>query len=70
MGQRRGTDPVSAPGQAEPPWAAPSTSGKGNEDAATKLAEIRRVLSAFDWERDDRQYALEEIERIVTGEVA
>ena len=25
------------------------------------------VLRAFDWERNDRQYALEEIERIVTG---
>jgi len=38
-----------------------------NEDAAAKLAAVRGVLSAFDWERDDRQYALEEIERIVTG---
>jgi UPF0042 nucleotide-binding protein len=38
-----------------------------SEDAAARLAEVRRVLSAFDWERDDRQYALEEIERIVSG---
>jgi hypothetical protein len=38
-----------------------------NEDAAAKLAEVRAVLAAFDWEHDDRQYALEEIERIVTG---
>ena len=37
---------------------------QGNEDAVAKLAEIRGLLSAFDWERDDRQYALEEIERI------
>ena len=36
------------------------------EDAAAKLAKVRAVLVAFDWERDDRQYALEEIERIVT----
>ena len=36
-----------------------------NEDAAAKLAEVRDVLAAFDWERDDRQYALEEIDRIV-----
>jgi len=32
-----------------------------------KLAEVRQVLAAFDWEFDDRQYALEHIERIVTG---
>jgi hypothetical protein len=36
-----------------------------NDDSA-KLAAVRGVLSAFDWECDDRQYALEEIERIVT----
>lgn len=47
--------------------AAPAKPGKGNEDAAAKLAEIRGVLSAFDWERDDRQFALEEIEHIVTA---
>jgi ADP-ribose pyrophosphatase len=40
---------------------------QGSEDAAAKLDAVRGVLSAFDWERDDRQYALEEIERIVTG---
>lgn len=32
-----------------------------------QLAAVRAVLDAFDWERDDRQYALEKIERIVTG---
>lgn len=35
--------------------------------AAGQLAEVRGVLAAFDWERDDRQYALERIEAIVTG---
>jgi hypothetical protein len=38
----------------------------GNDDAA-KLAAVRAVLSAFDWEHDDRQYALEAIEDIVSG---
>ena len=37
-----------------------------NDDSA-KLAAVRDVLSAFDWEHDDRQYALEEIDRIVGG---
>jgi hypothetical protein len=32
-----------------------------------KLAAIRGVLDAFDWERDDRQYALERIEQIAAG---
>jgi 8-oxo-dGTP pyrophosphatase MutT (NUDIX family) len=41
--------------------------GQGSEDAAAKLDAVRGVLSAFDWEHDDRQHALEEIERIVTG---
>jgi len=35
---------------------------------AGKLAAIRGVLDAFDWEHDDRQYALEAIERIVAGD--
>jgi hypothetical protein len=30
------------------------------------LSEIRAVLAAFDWQHDDRQIALEEIERAVT----
>lgn len=38
-----------------------------SHDAAAKLDAVRGVLRAFDWERDDRQYALEVIERIVTG---
>lgn len=33
---------------------------------ARQLAEVRAVLAAFDWETDDRQYALEKIDRIVT----
>ena len=37
------------------------------EDAAAKLAEIRLVLDAFDWESDDRQFALEQIDDIVNG---
>ena len=41
-----------------------------NEDAAAKLARVREVLAAFDWECDDRQYALEAIDGIVSGEEA
>jgi hypothetical protein len=36
-----------------------------SEDPAAKLARVREVLAAFDWEHDDRQYALEAIESIV-----
>lgn len=32
---------------------------------AEKIAAIRELFSRFNWETDDRQYALEEIERIV-----
>jgi hypothetical protein len=32
--------------------------------AEERLARIRAVLAAFDWEFDDRQYALEEIDRL------
>jgi hypothetical protein len=39
--------------------------GRQAQDEAGKLAEIRAVLAAFDWEFDDRQLALEHIERIV-----
>ena len=35
---------------------------------AAQLAEIRLVFDAFDWETDDRQYALEQIEQIVNGD--
>jgi hypothetical protein len=34
------------------------------QDAVGRLAEIRAVLEAFDWEFDDRQLALERIEQI------
>ena len=37
------------------------------QDGARQLAEVRAVLEGFDWEFDDRQLALERIERIVTG---
>jgi hypothetical protein len=32
-----------------------------------RLDAIRAVLAAFDWEKDDRQLALEAIERITDG---
>lgn len=34
---------------------------------AEQLAEVRAVLDDFDWEHDDRQYALEHIGDIVNG---
>jgi hypothetical protein len=37
------------------------------QDGARQLAEVRAVLDGFNWEFDDRQLALEAIERIVTG---
>jgi hypothetical protein len=37
------------------------------QDDARQLAEVRQLLDGFDWEFADRQYALEAIERIVTG---
>jgi hypothetical protein len=36
--------------------------------AVAQLAEVRAVLDAFDWEHSDRQYALEQIEQIVSGD--
>ena len=33
--------------------------------ADAQIAEIRAILAAFDWEHDDRKYALERIEMIV-----
>jgi hypothetical protein len=43
--------------------------GQALDDAdAGTLAAIRAVLARFDWEFDDRQYALEEIQRIAGGE--
>ncbi len=38
------------------------------QDENRQLAEIRAVLAAFDWEFDDRQLALERIERIADGD--
>ena len=37
-------------------------------DAVLMIAEIRALLAAFDWEHDDRQYALEAVERIAGGD--
>ena len=37
------------------------------QDDARQLAEVRAILAGFDWEFDDRQLALEAIERIVAG---
>lgn len=42
-------------------------SAPASEDAAAILAKVRRVLAAFNWEHDDRQLALEEIDAIVNG---
>ncbi len=35
--------------------------------AAGQLAQIRLVLDSFDWESDDRQFALEQIDEILRG---
>ena len=40
--------------------------GEGAEDTR-RLNAVRGVLAWFDWEHDDRQLALEKIERIVEG---
>ena len=48
----------------------PMTAPTGRTPMSTadaQIAEIRAILAAFDWERDDRQLALEAIERIVQG---
>jgi hypothetical protein len=56
-----------------------SGEGQAPEDAAIdqifgsgtdtrRLGEIRALLARFDWEHDDRQLALEAIERITEGE--
>jgi hypothetical protein len=41
--------------------------GAGDQAAedTRRLGEVRALLAAFDWEHDDRQYALERIEMIV-----
>lgn len=40
----------------------------GEVDDTRRLSKIREVLSHFDWEHDDRQHALEAIERIAAGD--
>jgi hypothetical protein len=47
------------------PDAAPAASD--DAEAARRLSAIREVLSHFDWEHDDRQLALEAIDRIADG---
>ncbi len=37
------------------------------ETAEHQLEQIRLVLDSFDWETDDRQYALEQIDDILRG---
>ena len=39
----------------------------GSGTDTRRLGEIRALLARFDWEHDDRQYALEQIERIAEG---
>jgi hypothetical protein len=53
---------LEAAGEPEPP----DVVGDPAEDTR-RLEAIRAVLAGFDWEHDDRQYALEEIERIAGG---
>jgi hypothetical protein len=44
--------------------------GRETKDAEPgQLAAIRGVFEVFDWETDDRQYALEAIEQILTGDL-
>ena len=45
---------------------AEASSAPDQDADARMVGEVRAVLAAFDWEQDDRQYALEAIERIVT----
>jgi hypothetical protein len=49
--------------------AGPELPEPARDPEPVRLAAIRALLQAFDWERDDRQYALERIERIATGEL-
>ena len=44
----------------------PQATGAESEDTR-RLNTIRELLGRFDWEHDDRQYALEAIERIADG---
>jgi hypothetical protein len=44
----------------------PAAPGAPAEDAR-RLDAIRAIFTEFDWEHNDRQYALEQIERIIEG---
>jgi len=41
--------------------------GAAMSEDTRRLAAIRALLAAFDWEHDDRQLALEAIDRIADG---
>jgi|HubBroStandDraft_4_1064222.scaffolds.fasta_scaffold445254_1 hypothetical protein len=43
-----------------------AASAPAPRDADAILADVRAVLARFDWEHDDRQLALEEIDQLVS----
>ena len=45
----------------------PEPAESGEAEDIRRLDRIRVVLAKFDWEHDDRQLALEAIERIIEG---
>lgn len=48
-------------------WQPEPGPGPGLGEEVERLVAVRALLAGFDWEFHDRQLALEEIERIVTG---
>ena len=40
---------------------------EGGEPEVSRIAAIRAIFDAFDWETGDRQYALEKIDQIAAG---
>ena len=48
-------------------WVSRADRAEGAAKDARRLGEIRALLGRFDWEHDDRQYALEAVERIAGG---
>ena len=66
--RRRGPGTVGRPARRHADAAARRAGGQARAGAAEQLEEIRLVLEAFDWETDDRQYALEQIDGIVKGD--
>jgi hypothetical protein len=45
----------------------PLIGDQATDPATVQLAQIRAIFDTFDWQTDDRQYALEQIEDIVMG---